>query len=191
MAGKSYMDGLWVSQGQVAKVCEEVTEPGQNPTVAGASKQFVAGQVGKRICMTDPTNSGGLLSKEYQYVLRDDSTQLNTVPCILQWANPTNGLFAVELADGSQAIAGIFLGDDTAAVGDQGMQDGCYGFIGSAGPFQVQCGGNCTQGSDLTTTQNGLAVDRTTVAEPLLGVALETGTTGDNIWVLLQLAHID
>lgn len=195
MAGRIYMDGLWVSQGDVALVNEQVTDPGQNPD-PGAVKQFVAGQVGKRIALTDPTNSGGLVSKEYQYVLRDDSTTINVTGSVLHWVDPTAGDFAVALDNGfaqvSNVPAGIFLGDDTAAIGQRGMQDGNYGFIQIGGVANLMVSAAVTAGSEVTSTGlNGLVNDRTAHTQALVGIALETGTTNDVVAVVLNLLKVD
>lgn len=194
MAGKVYQDGLWISQGDVALVNEEATEVGV-AAAAGAVKQFAAGQLGKKICLPDPTNSGSLVPKEYRYVRRDEATTLNATPCVMAWADPTDlGLFTVELAStftGGQVPAGFFLGDDTAAVGQRGMQDGNFGFIQVGGHIQVPCGGVVTAGADVTYDASGLIVNRTAFTEPLVAVALESGTTNDDVWVLISLVTTD
>ncbi len=189
MAGNIYENGLWVSQGQVALVNEQVTEPGQNPA-AGAVKQFVAGQVGKKICLTDPSNSGSLIVKEYQYVERDESTSLDG-PLFLQWVDPTVD-YKVELAGTEGVPAGVFLGDDTATTGQRGVQDGNFGFIQIGGVAECVAGGVIAAGDELTPGTNGQLLSRTVASEALCGVALEAAaSTGDLFNVLLNLIRLD
>ena len=187
MAGKYYEDGLWVSQGDPALVNEQVTTDIYTAPSAGATRQFVAGQLGKKINLPVPTNSGALVANEYRYVLRDDTTTFNTVPCVLEWKS--SALFSVELGAGHKPIAGIFLGNDTATTGQQGMQSGNYGFIQIGGVAYVQAGGTCTAGGDLTTTSNGLVRDRTVFTEPLVGIALGSSSGGTTA-VLLTIADL-
>lgn len=195
MAGKVYQDGLWISQGDVALVNEEATEVGV-AAAPGATKLFAAGQLGKKICLPDPTNSGSLIPKEYRFVRRNESTTLNAVPCVMGWDDPTNmGAFTVKLAstmDSPKSVpAGFFLGDDTAAIGQRGMQDGNYGFIQVGGHIQALAGGVVTAASDVTYDASGLIVNRTSTTQPLVGVALESGSTTESVWILISLVSTD
>lgn len=189
MAGNIYENGLWVSQGDVALVNEQVTEPGQNPA-AGAVKQFVAGQVGKKICLTDPSNSGSLIVKEYQYVERDETTSL-TGPVFLQWVDPTVD-HKVELAGTLGVPAGVFLGDDTATTGQTGVQHGNFGFIQIGGVAEVTSGSAVAAGDELTPDSLGRAIPRAAATDALCGVALEAATTDGLLFnVALNLIRLD
>ncbi len=189
MAGNLYENGLWVSQGDPVLVNEEVTATPTDNAAAGATRQFVAGQVGKKINLN--VTPGSLLVKEYQYVLRNETAQL-VGPTVVCWDDPTDGLFGVVAATTGGVPAGIFLGDDTAGVGQRGVQAGNYGFIQVGGHVELLCGSTVTAGSDVTyVIGTGTIVDRTDFGEPLVAVALESGTSGDSVFCLLDLISVD
>ena len=189
MAGHLYMDGGWVSQGQVALVNEEQTEDPTSSAAAGAVRQFVAGQLGKTISLPDPTNSGHLIPKTYQYIQRHENSVADLVPgTLMYWTLPCHGTFEVIEGD-NQAVgtptllvpAGIFLGDDAAAVGSQGVQPGNFGFIqigGCATALFLDGVGFVTAGEEVMdggfpAPSRGLAT-KGSPAAPRIGVALET-----------------
>lgn len=108
MAGNTYMDGLWVSQGDPALVCEQQTaDPYTIPSVAGAVRQFISGQLGKRIALPNPTNAASLLPNIYQYVKRNSAAAMNQPGYLLTWNSPT--LFEVRVSRAG-IPAGVFLG---------------------------------------------------------------------------------
>ena len=189
MAGHLYMDGSWVSQGQVALVNEEQTEDPTSSAAAGAVRQFVAGQLGKTISLPDPTNAGALIPKTYQYIQRHENSIADLVPgTLMYWTLPCHGTFEVIEGDnqevGTPALlipAGIFLGDDAAAVGFQGVQPGNFGFIqvgGCVDALFLADVGFVTAGEEVMdggfpVASRGLAT-KATPAAPRIGVALET-----------------
>jgi hypothetical protein len=200
MAGHLYMDGGWVSQGDVALVNEEWTEDPTSSAAAGAVRQFVAGQLGKTISLTDPTNAGDLIPKTYQYVQRHPDSSADLAPgTLMYWVAPCSGRYSV-IEGGADAPqdddpaplgpagellipAGIFLGDDAAALGFRGVQPGNFGFIqigGCADAFVVDGEAPVSAGSEAMdsafgATSRGVA-NKTDPAAPRIGVLLETVT---------------
>jgi len=207
MAGHLYLDGCWVSQGDVAMVNEEQTADPTSSAAAGAVRQFVAGQLGKTISLPEPTNSGHLIPKTYQYVQRHEDSADDLVPgTLMYWVEPCGGTYSCiegdTQAEGVTVLipAGIFLGDDAAAVGSQGMQPGNFGFIQIGGCVDalVVTGTDTVAGSEVMdgafdTPSRGVAV-KTDPAAPRIGVALETSDgerEGDGLAsVLLDLVSL-
>lgn len=208
MAGHLYMDGAWVSQGIISQVNEEQTADPTSAAAAGAVRQFVAGQLGKTISLPDPTNSGDLIPKTYQYIQRHENSIADLVPgTLMYWTLPCHGTFEVIEGDnqevGTPALlipAGIFLGDDAAAVGAQGVQPGNFGFIqigGCVDALYLDGVGGAGAGEEVMDgafagTSRGLAT-RATPSAPRIGVALETvAPEGDDATgsVLLDLVSL-
>ena len=69
------------------------------------------------------------------------------------------------------------------------MQDGNFGYIQISGYIDVQAGGTCTPGGDLTCNASGLVLDRTAFEEPLVGICV-SASTGGLAGVVLSLASI-
>lgn len=216
MAGHLYMDGGWVSQGQVALVNEEQTEDPTSSAAAGAVRQFVAGQLGKTISLPEPTNSGHLIPRTYQYVQRHPDSVADLVPgTLMYWVAPCGGRYSV-IEGGADAPqdddpaplgpagdllipAGIFLGDDAAAVGAQGVQPGNFGFIQIGGCVDAlvldateTVAGSEVMDSAFGATSRGVAT-KLDPAAPRIGVALESAApSGSNTVasVLLDLVSL-
>lgn len=217
MAGHLYMDGGWVSQGDVALVNEEWTEDPTSSAAAGAVRQFVAGQLGKTISLTDPTNAGDLIPKTYQYVQRHPDSVADLVPgTLMYWVGPCSGRYSV-IEGGADAPqdddpaplgpagpllvpAGIFLGADAAALGFRGVQPGNFGFIQIGGCVDalVVDGTETIAGIEVGDLNAGGGGSRGVNLKadpgwPRIGVALETVTAAgqdETASVLLDLVSL-
>jgi len=189
MAGHLYQDGCWVSQGDPALVNEEQTEVGV-AAGAGAVKQFVAGQLGKTISLPDPTNSGALIPLTYQYIQRHPDSAADLAPgTVMYWVAPCGGRYSCIEGDaqapaegpaGTPLVpAGVFLGDDTAAVGSQGVQPGNFGFIqiGGCADVLLNPGLGVLAGQEVQ-QEGGVPArgieTKADPAQPRFGVALES-----------------
>jgi hypothetical protein len=185
MAGHLYQDGCWISQGDPALVNEQQTEVGV-AAAAGAVRQFVAGQLGKTISLPDPTNSGALIPLTYKYIRRHEDSAEDLVPgTVLYWTNPCGGDYTVIEGDAQVegvtplVPAGVFLGDDAAAVGSQGVQPGNFGFIqiGGCADVLVEAAFGVTAGQEVMQTGSAPArgvETKSDPSQPRFGVALET-----------------
>jgi hypothetical protein len=185
MAGHIYVDGLWVSQGDPKLVNETTGAPG-----AGEVTQFVAGQLGKEINLTDPTNSGALLPLTWKYVSRSGAA-INAPYAVVQWADAE--AFDFELADGGGPLAGVaFCDDDNASVPDRGVQVGNYGFIVVGGIVLVQSGAGVAAGDVLASQDDGTVDTAAAVTENLIGTAIEAvdATLTGHVKVLLDIPRV-
>jgi hypothetical protein len=168
MAGRIYLDGLWVSQGQPRLVNETLTDP----PAAGAVKQFVAGQIGKEVTLPEPTNSGDLYPVTYKYARRYASDAAQNAPyAFQQWQDSDNFVFQQGTATG--VPAGVaFMDDNNASVPDRGVQVGNFGFILVQGETLVQCAAGVAAGDALMMIAAGV-VDTATAGKPVVGIAKE------------------
>lgn len=186
MAGSHYMDGMFVAQGNVAYVNE--------------SAVFAAGQLGKEIQLTSPSNSGSLLSNVYKFVQRKaaDAAQ-NTTGVVFSYDAITTTPFVVTGTPAAGKLAaGIWLGDDDATdVLTRGVQAGNFGYLQVGGIATCLSGAAVTAGQTVAfnpATDNRLiAVDWATGAatQQIVGVAVTAaGGAGVAFSVLLNIPRL-
>lgn len=185
MAGNLYQDGLFVAQGRPEYVNEEAN--------ALTGQPFAGGQLGKEITLPDPPNSGALAPKTWKFVQRKAAgAAMNTRGTIVEYNAGEETSFVVELAAGSQLVAGVFNGDDNATdVLTRGMQVGNYGFIQVAGECTVtSTAAAIAVGDAVMSAGNGLVV-KATAGTPVIGVALTAvGGGGGTLTILLDVPRI-